>query len=139
MIDTKIVTFNNEYSPKIIHIRTRVFVKEQGVDASIDFDGLDEKAVHVLVLSNNKAIGTARILEDGHIGRVAVLKEHRKKGAGYAAISALIETAKQKGLKRVYLGSQIHASKFYKNMGFKTCGEEFMDAGIKHIEMEYYL
>ena len=95
MIDTKIVAFNNKYSPKIIHIRTNVFVKEQGIDTSIDFDSLDKNAVHVLVFINNKAIGTARILDDGHIGRVAILKEYRKKGAGYAAVSALIEEAKK--------------------------------------------
>ena len=28
---------------------------------------------------------------------------------------------------------------FYKKLGFKACGEVFIDAGLEHIEMELYL
>ena len=42
MIEAKIVTFNDQYSPIITQIRTKVFVEEQGVSARIDFDGRDE-------------------------------------------------------------------------------------------------
>lgn len=141
ILKTKRVAFDRNNSPIITLIRTKVFVEEQGVDAAIDFDGRDESenAIHVLVFFQDEAIGTARMLDDGHIGRVAVLKNQRGKGAGYLAVTTLISEAKNRGYKRVYLGSQVHASDFYKKMNFKICGEEFMEAGIKHIEMEYFL
>jgi hypothetical protein len=49
----------------------------------------------------------------------------------------LIEHAQQNGLKRVYLGSQKHAASFYEKLGFQAYGEEFVEAGIAHISMEY--
>ena len=138
-MDVQVVRFDNRYRPDIINIRTTVFVDEQGIDARIDFDGLDEVATHVLVLSQNKAIATGRMLDDGHIGRIAVLKEYRKQGVGAKVLQALLVNAQAKGFVRVYLGSQIHAADFYKKLGFSICGEVFMDAGLEHIEMELYL
>jgi len=138
-MDAQIVRFDSSYRPDIINIRTLIFVDEQGINSTIDFDGLDEVATHVLVFSQNKAIATGRMLDDGHIGRIAVLKEHRKQGVGAKVLQALLENAQVKGFSRVYLGSQIHAAGFYKKLGFTICGEVFMDAGLEHIEMERYL
>ncbi len=135
MISAKIVPFNKTYSPLIKEIRTQVFVYEQKVDADLDFDGQDNDAIHVLIFYQKKPIGTARMLDDGHIGRVAVLKSHRKKGAGSLALTTLIEEAKRRKIHRVYLGSQISAVGFYEKLGFITHGEEFMEAGIRHINM----
>ena len=137
MIETVIVSFDNENAAKIVQIRTLVFVKEQNIDSKIDFDGRDKSAIHVLAYLQKKPVGTARMLKDGHIGRVAVLPEYRHKGIGYALMQALLTEAKISGLSRLYLGSQVHALGFYKRMGFQSCGEIFMEAGIEHIEMEF--
>jgi len=137
MIETVIVSFDNKNAAKIVQIRTLVFVEEQNIDYDIDFDGRDESAIHVLAYFQKKPVGTARILKDGHIGRVAVLPEYRHKGIGYATMQALLTEAELRGLNRVYLSSQIHASAFYKRMGFQSCSEVFMEAGIEHIEMEF--
>jgi len=137
-VHTQLVKFDSRYRPNIINIRTTVFVDEQGIDSRIDFDGLDEVATHVLVFFQDEAIATGRMLDDGHIGRIAVLKEHRKHGVGAKVLQALLENAQVKGFSRVYLGSQTHATGFYKKLGFTICGEVFMDAGLEHIEMERY-
>ncbi len=136
---TRIVQFNDTNSPDIISIRTQVFVEEQGIDLEIDFDGLDEVATHALVMSGNVSVGTGRILNDGHIGRIAVLKSARKQGVGAMVLKVLICEAQSRGYKRVYLGSQMHATSFYEKLGFNACGEVFMDAGLEHIEMEIFL
>ncbi len=138
-MNAKIVKFDKENAPDIIRIRSDVFVNEQGIDSKIDFDGLDEVAIHVVIFYQNKAIATGRILDDGHIGRIAVLKEHRQRGAGTRVLQALIVEAKNQGLVKVYLGSQTQAVDFYKKLGFDICGEAFIDADLEHIEMELYL
>ena len=138
-MDAQIVSFDKNNASEIIRIRTLVFVEEQGINCTIDFDGLDESAIHVLVFSQGNAIATGRMLDDGHIGRIAVLKEHREHGVGARALQALLVNAQVKGFSRVYLGSQINAVDFYKKLGFTICGEVFMDAGLEHIEMELYL
>ena len=138
-MNTKLVPFEGQYAADIVHIRRRVFVEEQGVDEMIDFDGRDEAAAQVLVYQDDQAIATARMLDDGHIGRIAVLKTHRKLGAGRCALIALIKNAREKKLEKVYLGSQTHAAGFYLKYGFNICGDVFMEAGIEHVEMELYL
>jgi len=134
-----VVQFNDTHSSDITHIRTQVFIKEQGIDSKLDFDGLDNIATHVLVNLDDVNVGTGRILNDGHIGRIAVLKGARKQGAGTFIVKALIEEARKRNYKRVYLGSQLHATAFYEKLGFNTCGNVFMDAGLEHIEMEMFL
>jgi len=138
-MEAQLVSFDKNNAPDIIRIRTLVFVDEQGIDSTVDFDGLDEVATHILIFSQNKAIATGRILDDGHIGRIAVLKEHRKRGVGAKVLQTLLASAEAKGFARVYLGSQIQAVDFYKKLGFTICGEIFMDAGLEHIEMELFL
>jgi predicted GNAT family N-acyltransferase len=80
-------------------------------------------------------IGTARLLPDGQIGRMAVLPEWRSHGIGSVLLEKLIEIAREHGLKQVKLDAQDHAISFYEQHGFTIEGEEFLDAGIPHRRM----
>jgi predicted GNAT family N-acyltransferase len=117
-------------------IREAVFVAEQGVPAEIELDEWDERCDHALAVdARGRAIGTGRLLRDGHIGRLAVLREHRGRGVGAAILEALIERARQRGMRRVVLNAQTHAAGFYARFGFAVSGDEFVEAGIPHVEM----
>lgn len=131
-----IVRFDAHYSPYIKEIRYAVFILEQGIDEAIDLDQKDADAVHVLVRWGQRFVGTGRMLADGHIGRLAVLKEFRGKGIGAQAVNALVAEAKRRGMQRVFLGAQMHAVDFYKKLSFSEYGVPFLDAGIEHIHME---
>ena len=139
MLKTIIVNFDNEYSNKIRKIRNTVFSQEQKIDASADFDGQDDKAIHALIEMDGKYVGTGRMLMDGHIGRLAVLKLARGKGVGRQLILALMAEAKKQGIKRVYLGAQKHAVVFYQKLGFSQYGEPYEEAGIEHLHMEKFI
>ncbi|MBI2295265.1 MAG: GNAT family N-acetyltransferase [Betaproteobacteria bacterium] len=80
-------------------------------------------------------VGTGRLLRDGRIGRMAVLKEWRGKGAGSALMDHLIGLARKMGFDEVRLHAQTHAAGFYAKHGFTAEGEEFMEAGIPHVAM----
>ena len=139
MIKIKIVDYNNENEKIIRTIRDDVFIKEQGIDPKIEFDGLDSSAIHTLIYINDKAIGTGRILSDGHIGRIAVLSEFRGQNIGSKIIHSLTDVAIKNDYKRVYLGSQKQAIDFYTKLGFTPFGKEFIEAGIVHLSMEKIL
>lgn len=132
MIQTKITTFDDANRRKMIAIRTRVFHIEQGVESSIDFDDQDNQAQHCLVFVNGVAVATGRILNDGHIGRIAVLSSHRGVGLGKLVVNTLINFAQNQGYARVYLGSQLHAMSFYQALGFTPYGNEYTEANIRH-------
>ena len=130
-----IVRFNSQYAPHIKRIRNAVFTFEQGIDEHLDFEGNDPQAIHVLVGRENEFVGTGRLLMDGHIGRLAVLKEFRGRAFGADAVKALLEEARRIGIDRVFLGAQLHAVEFYRRLGFTEYGDPFLDAGIEHIHM----
>jgi predicted GNAT family N-acyltransferase len=117
-------------------IRETVFVAEQGVPREIELDEWDERCEHAIAYDAARgAIGTGRLLPDGHVGRMAVLPEWRGQGVGGAILEALIERARARGMRHVALNAQTHAAPFYARFGFAAVGAEFIEAGIAHVEM----
>lgn len=122
--------------PALRAIREIVFIHEQHVPVELEWDEFDAGCLHVLALdSAGKPIGTARLLSDGHIGRMAVLREWRGRGVGSALLQRLLEEAKKQHLLQVIVNAQTYAAGFYTRFGFQTTGEEFIDAGIPHVKM----
>jgi predicted GNAT family N-acyltransferase len=117
-------------------VRERVFIEEQSVPREEEWDEWDEASDHALAFdSGGNPIGTARLLPDGRIGRMAVLKEWRGKRVGAALLAAMLERARQRSMPRALLHAQIQAAGFYRRFGFSERGEEFLEAGIPHVEM----
>lgn len=116
-------------------IRERVFIDEQGVTPEQEWDSQDPGAIHFLAEEDDFAMGTARLLPDGNIGRVSVLKEWRGLKVGEALMRAAIAEAERLGLKQQTLTAQVHAARFYERLGFKAISDEFIEAGIPHIDM----
>ena len=117
-------------------VRDAVFVTEQKVPRDIEWDEHDAASRHVVARdSDGGAIGTGRLLVDGHIGRMAVLADWRGKGIGRALLERLLEEARQQGHTHLALHAQTHASGFYRRFGFVEEGPEFMEAGIPHRTM----
>lgn len=117
-------------------LRHQVFVLEQGVPQEMEWDEFDPSSRHALAVdAGGNAIGTGRLLTDGHIGRMAVLPEWRSKGVGAALLRYLMEVARSRGMNRLVLNAQTHAAPFYARFGFAPEGEEFIEAGIPHITM----
>jgi predicted GNAT family N-acyltransferase len=117
-------------------VRRRVFVEEQKVPEELEWDDEDASSRHVMaVAAGGMPVGTGRLLRDGHIGRMAVLKEWRGRGVGSALMHCLLRLAGEAGHAVVRLHAQIHAVGFYEKHGFVAEGEEFMEAGIPHVVM----
>lgn len=117
-------------------IRTAVFIHEQRVPENLEWDEFDAISLHVLAFNpDGQPVGTARLLPDGHIGRMAVLKEWRGKGYGSAVLQRILEELRNRHSQKAMLNAQTTAVKFYEKFGFHAYGEEFMEANIPHIKM----
>jgi tRNA(adenine34) deaminase len=116
-------------------IRYEVFVEEQKVPAEGEIDAHDPLSIHAIAWSNGKAAACGRLLPDGHIGRMAVLKPFRGFGVGGLVLQHLIERARQRGDREVVLSAQTHAIGFYKKFGFMAEGGEYLDCNIPHRDM----
>jgi predicted GNAT family N-acyltransferase len=120
------------------NIREKVFIQEQKVTPQLEWDGMDEKAIHFLVFNDKAAIGCARaivIKDHMQLGRMAVLKEYRGQGIGSALIEKAMTTAKLNQLSAIYISAQCHAIDFYKKFGFEVTSDIYLDAEIPHRDM----
>ena len=130
-----IVRWQDE-ADKLRFIRTVVFIQEQQVPVELEWDEFDAISKHVLAFDNDRnPIGTARLLPDGRIGRMAVLKEWRGKGVGSAMLKKLLQELMRQDVTRAILNAQTSVIPFYQKFGFQTEGEVFIEAGIPHIKM----
>jgi predicted GNAT family N-acyltransferase len=122
-------------------IRQRVFVVEQEVDASEEYDDEDEMSTHFIAYKDGVACGTARwrFKSKGIIKleRFAVDKAYRNQGVGEAVLKAVLEDLPY--AQKVMLHAQIQAIPFYQRSGFESYGEEFEEAGIRHYAMKIEL
>ena len=135
-IDIAIVNWS-EKQAEITSVRRAVFVEEQNVPESIDLDGSDTDYIHVLATDKTGLpVGTARINREGRIGRMAVLKDYRRQGIGRKMIQALMDYGRKNSITDFHVSSQVTAVGFYEKMDFEPFGEEFLEAGIKHIKMK---
>ena len=135
MIEAKIVAYD-DYFDQIRNVRDEVFSKEQGVPRELEFDGLDESAIHSIVFDEGEEIGTGRMLSNGHIGRIAVKKPCRGKGIGKLIMKSLMDEAVKMQFPEIWLSSQYHAKGFYEKLGFTAFGDIYQEAGIDHIKMK---
>jgi len=121
-----------------LSIRKDVFVKEQNVPLEEEIDNIDRRAVHIIVYEDEIPIGTGRVFKEKRkwfAGRLAVIEEKRGCGIGKLMMVKLIDFAREKGAKKLYLYAQTYICNFYRELGFTEIGDVFMDAGIPHIEM----
>lgn len=127
------------YQQQILHVREQVFIVEQKVPPELEVDELDPLSRHVLLFSETIPVATGRLTPDGHIGRIAVLKNHRHQGYGTQIIFKLEQIAITAGLKQVVLAAQLQALSFYERLGYQAMGGVFLDAGIEHRQMQKLL
>jgi predicted GNAT family N-acyltransferase len=117
-------------------LRFAIFVGEQNVPAGIELDDQDANCVHAVAFDvDNKAIGTGRLLPDGHVGRMAVVQEWRRRGIGAEILQALMDEARKRGHAEVLLSAQLQAAEFYRGFGFAAEGKVYEEAGILHQKM----
>jgi predicted GNAT family N-acyltransferase len=125
-------------------VRIDVFVKEQGIPADLEWDALDAEVTHAVVYdATQQPIATGRLIppktstDPGKIGRMAVLKSHRRLGVGDLVMRALMAEASQRGYQHLELSAQAYVADFYAKHGFVAEGPLYNDVGIPHVTMLY--
>ena len=120
-------------------LRVQVFVREQGVPLSEEFDEHDDSAVHAVALLHGRVVGTGRMYRTPsgatQIGRMAVESAHRRRGIGERILLLLEDHARRSGLSEVMVHAQTYVRSFYERRGYVADGEPFMEVEIEHIRM----
>ena len=126
----------------LLALREAIFVVEQTC-AYQELDGLDKAAEHLLVTQGETVVSCLRVLPpkgkagQARIGRVAVSSEWRKRGLARLMVQSAIDKIRQDyPSSDICLDAQTYLQGFYVSLGFKVCGDEFLEDGIPHIPMQ---
>ncbi len=128
-----------EARPELERIRREVFIREQALPESEEWDDEDAVCVHALARLNREPVGTGRLNPAGKIGRIAVVAGMRGRGIGALITRRLVEEAHHRGIREPYLHAQLQAVPFYERLGFRSEGGVFDEAGIPHVRMRHAL
>ena len=126
---------------ELLKLRTEIFVVEQECIYQ-DMDGKDNKAVHILGKQEDTLVAYTRIFNGGDyydepsIGRVVVDKKRRGEDKGKEIMKESINYIKNNMQeKEIVLSAQKYLDKFYRDLGFKSEGEDYLEDGIPHQKM----
>ena len=132
---------SKEHLYDILAIRQEVFIVEQNCPYN-DADYTDQDAIHVYAYDKGRIIACARLLKPGvsfseaSIGRIITDKKYRGKGLGHKLVEKCIEESKKAyGDFGIRISGQVYAMDFYKKLGFKPEGEEYLEDGIPHMDL----
>lgn len=125
----------------ILELRSKVFVVEQNCVYQ-DLDYKDQASWHLMGWQNNVLTAYVRILPPGisypaaSIGRVITHPDYRRTGLGKELMQLAIDkTLAQFNSNEICISAQCYLLRFYTELGFQACGEEYLEDGIPHVEM----
>lgn len=125
-----------------MELRYEVFCKEQGVPRREERDGRDHDAMHLIAVRDGELLATCRLVFVGRtvqFTRLAVARPARRQGIARALLEAADRATLAGGANRIVLHAQTYARSLYDQAGYVARGQEFTEAGIRHLAMEKVL
>ena len=130
---------------QILRLRSEVFVVEQDCIYQ-DIDNKDQIATHLLYKKGDEIIAYTRIFKKGDyyenpsIGRVVVSKNKRGKDLGKEImLESMKYISNNIKAEKIELSAQMYLDTFYKDLGFYSKGQEYLEDGIPHQRMFFNL
>ena len=105
-------------------------------------DHIDDFATHICIYEDGKALGCVRFYVENdkmRIGRLAVLKQARKKHLGAYLLELAEREIRKSDYREVYLDAQCRVAGFYEKQGYVICGEQHLDEHVPHVLMKKVL
>lgn len=123
-------------------LRQEVFVVEQDCPY-LDADGKDMKSHHLLGYdSKGLLVAYARLVEPGvsykepSLGRIVTSPAVRGTGVGKLLMKeGIAQTIKLYGSGELRISAQSHLQPFYREFGFESVGEGYLEDNIPHMQM----
>lgn len=140
MTDIQVIqALEDEAFEAVYDIRRKVFVEEQGVPETEEYDGYEPISHHYLATVDGQVAGCARWRitpwQSIKLERFAVLKPFRGLGVGRALLQTILRDLPS-GYP-VYLHAQESAVPFYEKNNFLVEGERFWECEIPHFKMNW--
>ena len=98
-------------------IRKKVFIHKQKIPSFKEWDFISR---HVIIKQAGEAVATGRLLPNGEIEGIAVLKKLRHQGYGRKILNTIVKEAQNKKFSEIIVHARISDCEFYEQEGFIT-------------------
>jgi len=139
------LTFNlskwEQSKSQITRIRKKVFMDEYNLPLNFLRHKDDKERYHVIVYNDvtGQPVGTGCIHKDGHIGRIAILKNWRETNSiAHVIVDYLMHIAKTLKLDRVWLNAPIDTLDFFSYRDFYPMGKPFEYCNVHMQKLELW-
>lgn len=127
---------------QMLMLRNQILRIPLGIEMGLDELERDKGSILIGVYDRHNSLLACCLLEERVPGtklqlrQMAVDTPYQRKGVGGDLLHFAEKTAVEKGYKSICLHARVTALDFYKHKGYKVAGEQFVEVGIPHVEMQ---
>lgn len=136
----KIIDHSSKEYQQMIDLRFQMLRKPLGL--SFSQEDLDAEKDDILIgcFEDDKLEGCCILTQTDpktvRLRQMAVSSGIQGKGIGRVLMSFAENIARDRGYRRIIMHARKSAVGFYEKIGYKICGEEFVEVTIPHFEMD---
>ena len=139
-LEFKTIEYNTIEYVEMVELRNDILLEPAGMPYAEDVFVDDEESTHCACYDDGELVACCVLtaLDDDavRLRQMAVAEDRQKQGIGAKLIAFAESEAKGFDFKEMTLHAQRQAEGFYESCGFHSYGDEFMEAGIRHIMMK---
>jgi predicted GNAT family N-acyltransferase len=133
------IEFGSERYQQALHLRNDILRRPLGLDLFAEDLDVEASEWHFGIDDEGALIATVTLRPDGpgrvRLRQMAVAPERRGSGTGRLLVEGVESILRARGIAEVNLHARSEAEGFYARLGYQRVGDEFVEVGIRHVEM----
>ncbi|MBC8034812.1 MAG: GNAT family N-acetyltransferase [Chitinophagaceae bacterium] len=125
---------------QMVKLRNEILRKPLGLVLNEEELLQEKNQILIGAFEDDVMLGCCMVVKESEqecrLRQMAVLNTLRGKGVGRAIMTFAENIARDRGYKRMVMHARSTALGFYEKLGYKTCGEEFIEITIPHYIMQ---
>lgn len=134
------IDFGTAEYKKAVQLRYEILRKPLHLSFSAEELEKERKDLHIGAFDDDELLACCllTVVDENSVRlrQMAVQNRMQKKGIGAALMRYAEDIAADKGFKEITMHARKTATGFYEKLGYKICGNEFMEVSIPHYIMK---
>ena len=136
------ITIDDPLYARERNLRVKVLREPLRMPGGTEFFPFENESLHFLAMEGENVVGCVLFHPrppTGKLFQMAIHPEYQGKGVGKLLVEHLEREAIHSGLTSIFCHARWEVRQFYAGIGYRSEGEEFVEIGIRHIEMVHHL
>lgn len=136
----KIIDHGSKEYQLMVQLRNEVLRRPLGMLLTPDELEMEKESILIGAFEDEKILGCCMLIRSGNkeirLRQLAVLNNLQGKGIGKALLQFAENIARDSGHKKMTMHARKTSVPFFEKLGYRVCGDEFLEITIPHFDME---